>query len=225
MVDESSKPEWQAEPDAPKQARQLLGVPIGTYLIAVITLVLGFFLGLLTNWWNAKEPHLRVTVSDVITFQGETTEFGIINFSVTNDGSKEATEIECFCTLWGCTIHDAQASPTPLHAVVNKKDDTMLITLDLLNVGETLQISAVAANPASIPTRPDVTVRGRGVVGETVAVSMTGRIAMMVAMSMGIVACLMMLEARLTMLRSRRIDADVKQLRAEWEWVARMKRD
>jgi hypothetical protein len=150
---------------------------LGAAIAAAFALVIG--------WWNAKVPHLTFTVSDTIPFRGDKNQFGIINATVINDGSHEADDVECSFLLKDCNIREVKASPDYLNPSCSVVQDKAFVKVRLLNAGESIQISALTDNPDKLPARPVVVVRGKGVVGETVA--KTNTIADIVVSIIGII--------------------------------------
>ncbi len=66
-----------------------------------------------------------------------------MNVTVSNDGSKEAEDVECWLNLAGSKIQDVKASPEYLNAAVTSKDDKIKVDVHLLNPKEELTIAAV----------------------------------------------------------------------------------
>ena len=66
-------------------------------------------------------------------------------------------------------VADIRVTPDTLNASRAIKGDTIFVTLSLLNQGEDFQVSAMSAEPQQLPNRPEVVVRGKGVVGERAA--------------------------------------------------------
>ena len=128
-----------------------------------VSTVTALFIG---YWLNSKSPHLKVATSDTITYQGDSYKIGIINTSITNDGSKEAEDVSCWIPLPGCKVLDAKASPDNLNAVKSTKGDSTIFAVANLNPGETLQISIITDNPGNLPHQADVAVRSKTVKGE-----------------------------------------------------------
>jgi hypothetical protein len=88
---------------------------------------------------------------------------------ITNDGSKEAEDVDCSLLLKGSKIQEVKASPDNLNPAVSFDQDKASVKIKLLNVGEFLFVSALVNNPDSLPSDLSPQVRGKGVVGEKAA--------------------------------------------------------
>jgi hypothetical protein len=155
------------------QPRTYLWLTPGEWIKSLLPFIFGIIAGLMLSWWNAKAPHLAYTVSDPIPFHGDKTQFGILNVTIINDGSKEAEEVDCLLPLKGCKVQEVKASPDNLSPVVSFDQDKASVKVRLLNAGESLQISALANSPDTMPPNLTPQVRGKGVVGERAAKSDT----------------------------------------------------
>jgi len=153
-------------PDPTKKERTVLGLNRAEVIKTSVPLLIGILLLLFGAWFNWKSPHLKVTIPDTFVFKGEKSQLGIVNVTVSNDGSKEAEEVECWLNLSGSKIQEVKASPEHLNAVVNSKDDKIKVDVHLLNPKEELTIAAVITNPDKLPEQAKVEVRGKGVSGE-----------------------------------------------------------
>ncbi|MBX7103242.1 MAG: hypothetical protein K1X57_04130 [Gemmataceae bacterium] len=177
-------------PEAEKEAEEktYLGMTLGDITKVVLGVLLGGIATLVLGWWNTKSPHLTVNVSDTILFKGDRHNFGIVNCTVANDGSREAESLECTFNIQGAIIQDLKVSPDHLNAVVpnratmigamprssedtarqpnTKKGDKITVTMPLLNVGETINISVLLADSDDTASKPQMSVRGKGVIGE-----------------------------------------------------------
>jgi hypothetical protein len=133
----------------------------------LLGLVLGVAGMVIANWWQSKAPFLRYTPGDTVIFQGDTNHFGLLNCSVTNEGTKQADDADIFIELAGSTFVEMKATPASLNPVVvmNKEKTNAHITVKMLNPDESFQVVAMASNPEKLPSRPDFKVRANGVTG------------------------------------------------------------
>lgn len=149
-------------PTPPEQ--KFLGITQADTVKMVAACVLGIAGTLIVNWWTSKEAHLAIRLDDTVRFKGDKSQIGINTFSVTNEGSKEADGVECSFEMEGA--QEVQAYPPSLHAVVKVTGTKIEIVVPTLNRGERLQVSTLGSNASTMPDKLDVTVRGKGVVGE-----------------------------------------------------------
>jgi hypothetical protein len=143
---------------------------LGDWTKLLLTFVLGSLIGgpiggCITYRLNAKSPHLTVAVEQPVQFQGDKATIGIINFSVVSDGSMEAEKIECMFRTGAAKIQEVKATPESIKPSVKTDGNKVTVTVDNLNVGEKLFVSTYVTE--SSPDKPDVSVRGKGVVGES----------------------------------------------------------
>ncbi len=89
---------------APEAERKWFGKSPGDWILAVVIAPIYSLLLLGVGYWlNSSAPHLALNIAPPVQFQGEKTKFGIITFSVTNDGSKTEESVECYFKTQGAT--------------------------------------------------------------------------------------------------------------------------
>ncbi len=154
-----------------KKELSFLGVTLADLSKTVIGLVVGVLLSLFGFWLTAKSPHLKVTVPETIMYKGEKNQVSILNVTVTNDGSKEAEEVECWLLIPGTKVQEVKAGPDQLAPVVTTKENKVQIAVKTLNPREDFTISALLNTPEKLTEQPKVEVRGKGVIGEREAKS------------------------------------------------------
>lgn len=128
--------------------------------------IFGGIIALAVTWISAKTPHLQYTVSDPVQFQGEKVQIDIAYASVTNDGSKEAEDIECYVQYYGVKVQEVKVTPENLKPLISISENEFELKLALLNPGETFYISTLASKTGSFYKSPKVLVRAKGVKGE-----------------------------------------------------------
>jgi hypothetical protein len=127
-------------------------------IFAAISAVVG------TLWFNSK-PHLQVQSSEVVKFDGDKSKYGIATVTILSDGASESENIECSILLPGTV--DLQCKPDILGAKSSIVGDTANVSLPLLNPTERLTITLLSSTPSMLPDRPQVSVRAKGIVGDT----------------------------------------------------------
>jgi|ERR1051325_4363648 hypothetical protein len=140
--------------------KTFLGLTLGDAIKYLLGLVAGLLLAIFGLWINKSSPHLAISVSESVQFEGKASKFGILSFSVANDGSKEATNVVCAFKIHGARKPDIRATPDILNPQITIQDDMAVIKLASLNQGERLNV--VAHIPDVLPDKPTVTVRGDG---------------------------------------------------------------
>src|SRR4051794_36994246 len=121
------------EQEPTSQKRKFLGVEGHEFTKLIFGCFLGIVGTLALTWWTSKSPHLKVIVPETVIFQGDKDRFGLVNFTVINDGSKKADNVECTMTLESTTIQDAKITPTALNSKADIKGDTVKFGVHHLN--------------------------------------------------------------------------------------------
>ena len=142
--------------------------PWPTILIsALATLLVSVLAGMVLFFLQAREPHLVFTAADTIPFSGTNRVIAVYQVSVTNDGKKSVDDVVCYIRIAGASIDQKRVFADPsLSYSDSVTGDAMRIEIPSLNPSESEQVSALASSQASLPSRPEVSVRGRGVMGE-----------------------------------------------------------
>lgn len=159
----------EAKPPEPQKAeKKYFFLDRGKWVEILSTLCIGIVLGWFGFWLTSKTPHISYTVSDITYFEGEKQQFGIMNITITSDGSKEVESLNCFIELDGYIIQEVKASPENLKPSIENNalnKGKVSVKADSLNVSELLNISLSLHNPNKSTSTPKITVRGKDVVG------------------------------------------------------------
>lgn len=148
----------------------LLGLTLGDYVRMVGTCLLGIVATSFLFWLTTKAPYLRQTPPMVIAYAGKS-KIGIYAFTVTNDGSKEAEDVVCTFDCPECNIKEVTAIPPALSPGIEGKDSHATVKVALLNPREFLTVWVIVDRPEKLLQKCDLSVRGRGVVGEVTPIN------------------------------------------------------
>jgi hypothetical protein len=163
MTDEAQSP---VLPEPLPREQRFLGMSGSDYAKIVMGVILGSVpAALIVSWINSKAPYLRVAVAETFRYQGEKSQLGVVHFTVTNEGSKEADNVTASLPQSGFKFEDVSARPKALEPTITPKGDTVLVNVKTLNVGEEIEVWALA-NSDKVPDHVDVNVRGTGVIGD-----------------------------------------------------------
>jgi hypothetical protein len=136
---------------------------------SLFTAIAGLTVASTSGWLNTKEPHLRQSVPNAISFESEKNPLSIFNFTIENDGSKEAEQVYCRVSIPGAEIREANVQPHSLRANVKPIDKTKQDVLEFdvasLNPTDVIQVSLLVANVDRSNVSPQVEVKGKGVNG------------------------------------------------------------
>ena len=151
--------------------RAVLGLGLGGWTMMIgsclVTAICAYFVGLL----NTKAPYLRQSPPTVVAYGSTTNRIGIYAFTVTNDGSKEAEDIVCSFNCPDCHIKEIAATPQTVSPVFESKGDSYAtVKVALLNPKEFVSVWVLVDRPEKLLEKCEVSVRGRGVVGEVAAI-------------------------------------------------------
>lgn len=147
MADKQQSKDASADATVTKQGR--FGTPGDMFYkagIPVITALIGGAFTLLVVWLYAKEPHLSYRVNETVSFQSDKNFISITTFTVTNDGNKEAVDIQCSFDTPG--VEDVQLFPADLHAKKEKLPNSTgtEVPVPRMIPGEELQVSIYFKN-------------------------------------------------------------------------------
>ena len=115
---------------------------------------------------ETREPHLVYSSTESLPFSGSNGEVSIYQVTVSNDGKKEAYDVACAIRIPAAKIEQYKVTASPLlNATGTVSGETVNVQVPNLNPSESFQISLLASGLQSLPARPQVSARGKGVVG------------------------------------------------------------
>jgi hypothetical protein len=113
-----------------------------------------------------REPRLVYSSTESLPFSGSDGEVSIYQVTVSNDGKKEAYDVACAIRIPAAKVEQYKVTASPLlNALGTVSGDTVNVQVPNLNPSESFQISILASGPESLPGRPQVSARGKGIVG------------------------------------------------------------
>jgi hypothetical protein len=206
-----------AESAAPaKKERSFLGLTLPDVSKQILAFAAGMLTVLVTNWFNAKSAHLKVTVPDPFVYKGEKTNFTIVNVTVTNDGNQEAENVECWLMHPGAKVQEVKAGPDQLNPVVTKQESKVQIVAKSLNPREDFTISAWLNTAENATEQPKVEVRGKGLVGEREAKRATPSSEVLIISIMAALGAGMMMQLIRDLRGILKLREERRKLEEEW---------
>jgi hypothetical protein len=142
------------------------GTPWGTRLLSaglgiVVTVVGALVVGKL----QGREPRLSYSSTESIPFNGSSGVLSIYQVTLSNIGSREVEEVSCIVRVPAAKVEQYNISANPtLETAASFSGDTLKLHMPSLNPAESVQILVLASGPRDLPTRPQVSARGKGVV-------------------------------------------------------------
>ncbi len=135
-------------------------------LTAIITAVVTVGGGMLITIWQADEPHLTYSTEDAIPFEGQQENIAIYNVKIENDGEKVVEDVVCQLSFSTATIEQSRLIIEPtITKNVTTENNMYRLELPDLNAKESAIISVLASSPEQLPSRPDISLRGKDVTG------------------------------------------------------------
>jgi hypothetical protein len=133
-------------------------------LIGIVATVAGT---LIVNRLGAREPDLVYSAVESIPFQGADGVVGIYQVRIVNDGTRAVDDVQAWMRVAGATIDKQRVIAAPaLPAKVQVQGDAIRLDLPNLNPNEAVTLSVLASGKGGLPTRPEVSLRARGVTGK-----------------------------------------------------------
>jgi len=133
-----------------------------------------------------REPHLVYYVEDTLPFQGPSGDTAIYNVKIANLGKKAAEEVVCILSFSTSTIQQSRTIIDPSIAYTESVlSNAYRVDLPSLNPQESTTLSVLATSGDKLPARPDISLRGNGIVG-TQATKNTGNVSPWVPLTAGI---------------------------------------
>ena len=139
-------------------SNRLISAALGILVTVVGTVIIGRI--------QERRPALDYSTIESFPFNGPNGEVSIYQVAVSNDGKGEATDVACSVRVTTGKVDQFKITSSPLvNAVGTASGDTISIQVASLNPSESFQVSILATGTQGLPARPEVAVRGKGVLG------------------------------------------------------------
>lgn len=118
---------------------------------------------------QSREPHLVYRSAETIPFNGPNSVLAIYQLTIANDGTQPADDVTCYVRVGGAKIDQYKIAAAPSLNVSEKlSGESLTVQVPNLNPSEAVQVSLLAtgASTSTLPVKPEVSLRGRGAVGE-----------------------------------------------------------
>ncbi len=135
-------------------------------ITAIITGIITVGGGFLINYFQTSEPHLSYDIEDAIPFEGLFENIAIYNVKLENDGNKIVDDVVCQLSFSSAEIQQSKLnlSPSITHNEI-VSGNSYRLELFNLNPKESVAISVLVSSSSQLPSRPDISLRGRGITG------------------------------------------------------------
>jgi hypothetical protein len=132
-------------------------------LLGIIVTVVG---ALIVGRLQSREPNLLFASTESVPFNGPNNFVSIYQVTFSNDGKKEVDDVACVIRIPAAKVDQFKVSANPSLVVSGTASgDALRIQIPSLNPSEAVQVSLLASGSQSLPLRPEVSARGRGVTG------------------------------------------------------------
>ena len=134
-------------------------------LLGIAVTVIG---ALLIGALQQRDPNLTFSSVEALPFLGPSGEISIYQVTISNDGKKDADDVVGVIQIPGGKISQSKitASPTLNVSSSLSSDDSLTVQVSSLNPSESFQVSLLADGIRGLPSRPQVSMRGKGVIGK-----------------------------------------------------------
>jgi len=132
-------------------------------LLGIVVSVLG---SVILGRLQAREPHLVYWSTEALPFSGQNGNVSIYQVSVSNDGKKEISDVGCVIRVLGAKVDQYKVTANPLlNASTSISNDSVNIQIPNLNPSESVQIALLVTSSMTLPVRPEILARGKGITG------------------------------------------------------------
>lgn len=133
---------------------------------AVMTLIVGIISTIIAVKLQVQEPRLIYSITETTKIKMKDQDVAIYKLSVENNGKKFVENIDCQIRISSANIEEVSINKDPtIKYTSSVVDDTVVLNFPLLNPSEEVQVSILANASINLPERPEIKIRGKGVIG------------------------------------------------------------
>lgn len=137
---------------------RLVSAALGILVTVIGALIIGTF--------QAREPALVYSSTESLPFNGLNGEVSIYQVTISNDGKREANDVACIIRIPTGKVDQYKVTASPLLSVSGSTSgDSVTVQVPNLNPSESFQVSLLVSGTQSLPSRPQISARGRGILG------------------------------------------------------------
>lgn len=141
-------------------------IVIAATITGIITLFVSLGSGWLLSYLQAREPNLVYSIQDTVPFEGPTENLAIYHVTIQNSGLRIAESVICQISILDAKIAKSSLIVAPGIAYNQSiSDGSCRVEIPNLNPQESVIVSVVASSVKKLPSRPQVHLRGKGIVG------------------------------------------------------------
>lgn len=116
---------------------------------------------------TSREPELLYSVVESLPFAAPDNVVGVYQVTISNEGKREVDEVTGAFRIPDATLEKFKVvAPGSMRYDAKVEGDLLHVGVPLMNPGDVLTVSILASAKAPLPSRPDVSVRSRGLNGK-----------------------------------------------------------
>ena len=135
-------------------------------ITAIITGLVAVTTGTILFRLQTKEPKLVYAVPETTPFSGMERGFAIYTFTIANPGSRPVSDVLAVATVPSAALEQVGVvADATLHYAQRIVGDRLEIKIPELAPGDKISVSLLATGKTTLPSSPQLSVRGSGIVG------------------------------------------------------------
>lgn len=136
------------------------------FITAAVTGIVTLGVGMALYYIQTPEPRLTYSVEDTLPFEGPSENIAIYHVRIENNGKRVVEDVVCQLSFSTAIIKQyriiLEPSITYNETILNNSYRVELLNL---NPQESTLVSVLASSPDQLPSRPEISLRGKGITG------------------------------------------------------------
>jgi len=136
------------------------------FITAAVTGIVTLGAGMALYYIQTPEPRLTYSVEDTLPFEGPSENIAIYHVGIENNGKKVVEDVVCQLSFSTAIIKQHRIILEPSIAYTETiLNNSYRVELLNLNPQESTLVSVLASSPDQLPSRPEISLRGKGITG------------------------------------------------------------
>lgn len=136
------------------------------FITAAVTGIVTLGVGMALYYIQTPEPRLTYSVEDTLPFEGPSENIAIYHVRIENNGKKVVEDVVCQLSFSTAIIKQHRIILEPSIAYTETiLNNSYRVELLNLNPQESTLVSVLASSPDQLPSRPEISLRGKGITG------------------------------------------------------------
>jgi hypothetical protein len=156
-------------PNESTTEKKVLGVTLGDIVKIALTGIISITIAYMVFQWNSKKPTVTWEILNSASHTLGNKNIGIYDIFISNNGIKEAEDLECTVKTFLTTkIDDVQVYPGNVRYTKTSTSEAFSLHMPFLGENESVRLTVLVSTEAAIgqipnPTVPIVNLRGKGI--------------------------------------------------------------